>query len=81
MRLGNFTAWLAEQAEELGVEMYTGQGGVEVLYNDADEASRVETESRTKGKRRSHGGALWTGGRCGDQRRGRGEGRRAKGLV
>jgi len=48
VRLGNFTAWLAEQAEELGVEIYTGQGGVEVLYNDADEASRVETEVAKK---------------------------------
>mmetsp|Transcript_36805 Transcript_36805/g.120308 ORF Transcript_36805/g.120308 Transcript_36805/m.120308 type:complete len:579 (+) Transcript_36805:2-1738(+) len=43
VRLGNFTAWLAEQAEELGVEIYTGQGGVEVLYNDADEVVGVAT--------------------------------------
>ena len=29
VRLGMFVAWLGEQAEELGVEVYTGQGGVE----------------------------------------------------
>ena len=43
VRLGNVVAWLGEQAEELGVEIYTGQGGVEVLYNDAGEVVGVAT--------------------------------------
>ena len=43
VRLGNFVAWLGEQAEELGVEVYTGQGGIEVLYNDAGEVCGVAT--------------------------------------
>ena len=42
-RLGNVVAWLGEQAEELGVEVYTGQGGVEVLYNDEGEVVGVAT--------------------------------------
>ena len=43
VRLGNVVAWLGEQAEELGVEVYSGQGGVEVLYNDAGEVVGVAT--------------------------------------
>jgi len=43
VRLGNVTAWLGEQAEEMEVEVYTGQGGVEVLYNDAGEVVGVAT--------------------------------------
>ena len=43
VQLGNVVAWLGEQAEELGVEIYTGQGGIEVLYNDAGEVVGVAT--------------------------------------
>mmetsp|Transcript_61973 Transcript_61973/g.102988 ORF Transcript_61973/g.102988 Transcript_61973/m.102988 type:complete len:624 (+) Transcript_61973:31-1902(+) len=43
VRLGKFVSWLGEQAEELGVEVYTGQGGVEVLYNDGGEVVGVAT--------------------------------------
>jgi electron-transferring-flavoprotein dehydrogenase len=43
VRLGNLVAWLGEQAEELGVEVYTGQGGIEVLYNDEGEVCGVAT--------------------------------------
>jgi len=43
VRLGNVVAWLGEQAEELGVEVYTGQGGIEVLYNEAGEVCGVAT--------------------------------------
>ena len=43
MRLGNVVAWLGEQAEELGVEIYSGQGGIEVLYNEAGEVVGVAT--------------------------------------
>jgi len=50
VQLGNLVAWLGEQAEELGVEVYTGQGGVEVLYNDADEVVGVATNDVGVGK-------------------------------
>ena len=43
VRLGNLVAWLGEQAEELGVEVYSGQGGIEVLYNEAGEVVGVAT--------------------------------------
>jgi electron-transferring-flavoprotein dehydrogenase len=43
VRLGNFTAWLGEQAEEMGVEVYAGYGAVEVLYNEAGEVCGVAT--------------------------------------
>jgi len=32
--LGNFCRWLAEQAEAMGVEIYAGFAGAEVLYHD-----------------------------------------------
>ncbi|GHF23571.1 dehydrogenase [Kordiimonas sediminis] len=38
LSLGNFTRWLAEQAEALGVEVYPGFAGAKVLY---DEDGRV----------------------------------------
>ena len=34
LSLGNLCRWLATQAEELGVEIYAGFAGAEVLYND-----------------------------------------------
>ena len=34
VRLGEVVSWLGEQAEELGVEVFTGQGAVEVLYHE-----------------------------------------------
>ncbi|GAB4143107.1 MAG: electron transfer flavoprotein-ubiquinone oxidoreductase [Sphingomonadales bacterium] len=34
LSLGNLCRWLAEQAEALGVEIYPGFAGAEVLYND-----------------------------------------------
>jgi electron-transferring-flavoprotein dehydrogenase len=43
VRLGNLVSWLGEQAEELGVEVYSGQGAVEVLYNDEGEVVGVAT--------------------------------------
>ena len=33
--LGNLCRWLAEQAEELGVEIYPGFAAAEVLYDEA----------------------------------------------
>lgn len=41
--LGNLTRWLAEQAEAMGIEIYPGFTGAEVLYNDKDEVIGVAT--------------------------------------
>lgn len=34
VRLGHVVHWLAEKAEELGVEIYTGIAGQEILYSE-----------------------------------------------
>ncbi|KAJ1629877.1 electron transfer flavoprotein-ubiquinone oxidoreductase [Pavlovales sp. CCMP2436] len=34
VRLGDVVAWLSEKAEELGVELYTGYGAVDLLYDE-----------------------------------------------
>jgi electron-transferring-flavoprotein dehydrogenase len=41
--LGNLCRWLAAQAEELGVEIYPGFAGAEVLYDDAGRVRGVVT--------------------------------------
>src|SRR5271170_6253104 len=41
--LGNLCRWLGTQAEELGVEIYAGFAGAEVLYNDAGAVIGVGT--------------------------------------
>jgi electron-transferring-flavoprotein dehydrogenase len=41
--LGNLCRWLAEQAEELGVEIYPGFAAAEVLYDDAGAVRGVAT--------------------------------------
>jgi len=41
--LGNVCRWLAEQAEELGVEIYPGFAGAEVLYNGDGSVCGVAT--------------------------------------
>ena len=38
VRLGNLVAWLGEQAEEMGVEVYAGYGAVEVLFHEDGES-------------------------------------------
>lgn len=43
VRLGNMVAWLGEQAEELGVEVFAGYGAVELLYDDAGNLRGVAT--------------------------------------
>eukprot|EP00128_Syssomonas_multiformis_P000032 Colp12_sorted_trinity150504_noHs@16189 len=43
VRLGNFVKWLGEQAEELGVEIYSGIGASEVLYNEDGSVKGVAT--------------------------------------
>jgi electron-transferring-flavoprotein dehydrogenase len=41
--LGNFCRWLAQQAEELGVEIYPGFAAAEVLYHDDGSVKGVAT--------------------------------------
>ena len=41
--LGNLCRWLAQQAEELGVEIYPGFAAVEVLYHDDGRVKGVAT--------------------------------------
>lgn len=41
--LGNITRWLAEQAETMGVEIYPGFAGAELLYDDAEAVIGVAT--------------------------------------
>jgi electron-transferring-flavoprotein dehydrogenase len=41
--LGNLCRWLAKQAEELGVEIYAGFAGAEVLYHDDGSVKGVAT--------------------------------------
>ncbi|QLG89788.1 electron transfer flavoprotein-ubiquinone oxidoreductase [Chitinibacter bivalviorum] len=41
VRLGEVCAWLAEQAESLGVEIYPGFAAAEVLYNENDPKGAV----------------------------------------
>ncbi len=41
--LGNVTRWLGEQAEALGVEIYPGFAGAEILYDDAGAVRGVAT--------------------------------------
>src|SRR5216683_7770174 len=41
--LGNLCRWLAEQAEELGVEIYPGFAAAEVLYDDEGRVRGVAT--------------------------------------
>lgn len=34
VRLGHVVQWLGKKAEELGVEIYTGNAGQEILFSD-----------------------------------------------
>ncbi|KAL1431435.1 hypothetical protein MTO96_014282 [Rhipicephalus appendiculatus] len=43
VRLGNVVAWLGEQAEALGVEIYPGYGASEVLYHDDGSVKGIAT--------------------------------------
>ncbi len=43
LSLGNLTRWLAEQAEALGVEIYPGFAGAEVLYHEDGRVKGVAT--------------------------------------
>ena len=48
--LGNFTRWLAQQAEALGVEIFPGFPAAEVLYNDNGSVRGVATGNMGVGK-------------------------------
>ena len=48
--LGNFTRWLGEQAEALGVEIFPGFTAAEVLYNDNGAVKGVATGNMGIGK-------------------------------
>ena len=43
VRLGNVAKWLGEQAEALGVEVYPGFAGAEILYDEAGAVKGVAT--------------------------------------
>ncbi|MFT3758614.1 electron transfer flavoprotein-ubiquinone oxidoreductase [Thauera sp.] len=43
VRLGNVVKWLGEQAEALGVEVYPGFAGAEILYDEAGAVKGVAT--------------------------------------
>jgi electron-transferring-flavoprotein dehydrogenase len=48
--LGSLCRWLAKQAEELGVEIYAGFAGAEVLYDEAGRVKGVATGNMGIGK-------------------------------
>jgi electron-transferring-flavoprotein dehydrogenase len=48
--LSNFTKWLGTQAEELGVEIFSGFSAAEVLYTDAGQVCGVATGNMGIGK-------------------------------
>ncbi|KAG1658466.1 Electron transfer flavoprotein-ubiquinone oxidoreductase, mitochondrial [Nymphon striatum] len=43
VRMGNFVKWLGEQAEELGVEIYPGYAGSEVLFHEDGSVKGIAT--------------------------------------
>jgi len=48
--LGNFCRWLAEQAEELGVEIFAGFAAAEILYDESGAVRGVATGDMGIGK-------------------------------
>ncbi|HEY3919126.1 MAG TPA: electron transfer flavoprotein-ubiquinone oxidoreductase [Stellaceae bacterium] len=48
--LGNLCRWLAKEAEALGVEIYPGFAGAEVLYDDSGRVCGVATGAQGVGK-------------------------------
>jgi electron-transferring-flavoprotein dehydrogenase len=48
--LGNVTRWLGQQAEALGVEIYPGFAGAEILYDEGGAVAGVATGSMGIGK-------------------------------
>ena len=52
--LGNLCRWLGQQAEELGVELFAGFAGAEVLYDEAGAVCGVATGDMGIGKDGQH---------------------------
>lgn len=48
--LNNFVRWLGEQAEEVGVEVYPGFAGSEILYNEDGSVKGIATNDTGIGK-------------------------------
>lgn len=48
--LGNFVRWLGQQAESLGVEIYSGISGSEVLYHENGSVKGIATNDFGIGK-------------------------------
>ncbi len=59
--LGNVVRWLAQEAEKLGVEIYPGFAGVEMLYGDKGEALGVATGDLGIAKNGEHKGGFTRG--------------------
>ena len=52
--LGRFTSWLGEQAEALGIEIYSGFAAAEVLYDETGKVKGVATGETGVNKDGSH---------------------------
>ena len=50
VRLGHFVSWLGSQAEELGVEVYSGIAASEVLYHEDGSIKGIATSDVGIGK-------------------------------
>jgi electron-transferring-flavoprotein dehydrogenase len=61
LSLGNFTRWLGEQAEALGVEIYPGFAAAEILYHEDGRVRGVATGNMGVGADRSHKAAFMMG--------------------
>ena len=59
--LGNVCRWLGARAEELGVEIYPGFAGSEVLFDDAGRVKGVATGDRGVGRDGEHTGNYQSG--------------------
>jgi electron-transferring-flavoprotein dehydrogenase len=59
--LGNVTRWLGQQAEELGVEIFPGFAGAEVLFDDKGAVKGVATGNMGVGKDGQHTGNFQPG--------------------
>ena len=55
VRLGNVAKWLGEQAEALGVEVYPGFAGAEILYDDKGAVKGVATGDMGVTREGEHG--------------------------
>lgn len=61
LSLGNLTRWLGEQAEAMGVEIYPGFAGAEVLYHEDGRVKGVATGDMGVARDGSHKGGYTQG--------------------